>query len=236
MGYTTEFVGTFAFDRQPSKELRNYINMFSETRHVKRDVSKLKDLFPDWKDRCWRGQFGEEGEFFLQLDAEMYFYGTPKTDLKAYMENNGILDDNNPPAMQPGIWCQWFINANGELAWDGGEKFYNYVEWLEYLIRNFFEPEGLTLSGKCMYIGERGDDWGYICVDNNVVTKIPNDLQVDDTEDIISVRMPETVKEELDRVLGLQYGTTTESAIRRFLLWCIRKPEKFYAWYFNIDR
>lgn len=33
----------------------------------------------------------------------------------------------------PGIWCQWIINDDGCLCWNSGEKFYNYVEWLEYL-------------------------------------------------------------------------------------------------------
>ena len=23
----------------------------------------------------------------------------------------------------PGIWCQWIINSNGRLLWNGGEKF-----------------------------------------------------------------------------------------------------------------
>lgn len=36
----------------------------------------------------------------------------------------------------PGIWCQWIINSNGRLLWNGGEKFHHYIEWLQYLIDN----------------------------------------------------------------------------------------------------
>ncbi len=235
MGYTTEFIGKFVFDRQPSKELVEYINLFSKTRHVKRDTEKLKKLFPDWEERCWKGQLGEDGEFFLQRYDEMYDHKQPAHDTDAYLKRNGISDDNNPPASQPGLWCQWFINADGDLVWDGGEKFYDYVEWLEYLISNFFKPEGMVLSGKCMYIGERRDDWGYISVENNTVTRIPNDIQLEDQEDIISVRMPEVLKEELETVIGLQCGISIETAMRRYLMWCIREPEKFKAWYRHAD-
>ena len=33
MGYTTEFIGKFVFDKEPSTELMEYINCFSKTRH-----------------------------------------------------------------------------------------------------------------------------------------------------------------------------------------------------------
>jgi hypothetical protein len=73
----------------------------------------------------------------------------------------------------PGYWCQWIIgtdyNRNEALVWDENEKFYNYVEWLEYLIKNFFEPEGYILNGSVEYQGEESDDFGTIEVKDNVV-------------------------------------------------------------------
>lgn len=75
----------------------------------------------------------------------------------------------------PGYWCQWIIGKDydGEeaLIWDEGEKFYNYVEWLEYLIKNFFEPEGYVLNGEVEYQGEASDDFGTIEVKDNKVTQ-----------------------------------------------------------------
>lgn len=81
----------------------------------------------------------------------------------------------------PGFWCKWTIqpvaaDADGEpqygLAWDGGEKFYNYVEWLQYLIDNFFEPDGYYLSGSVNWQGEQKDDEGLITVVNGHEARI----------------------------------------------------------------
>jgi len=56
--------------------------------------------------------------------------------------------------------------------WDGGEKFYNYVEWLKYLINHFFEKWGVKLNGEVYWKGEDGEDMGKIVVkDNWVIVK-----------------------------------------------------------------
>ncbi len=231
MGYTTKFVGGFSFDKTPSKAVIDYINSFSLTRHVKRDTERIKDIFPDWKKRCWKGMLGEQAEYFLQKYDEMYDKHTPIYDVDSYLKRNGIEDDNNPPESQPSLWCQWIINNKNELVWNGAEKFYEYDNWLEYLIENFFQPEGLILSGRCMYIGERGDDWGYICIDNNKVMKIPSQIEVIDNKDVVTLRMPDVLKEELENVLRVYYGIDIESALKRFFNWCIEEPEQFKAWY-----
>ena len=72
----------------------------------------------------------------------------------------------------PSIWNNWEVVAKDSnhflfdeqhhLQWNGGEKFYNYVEWLKYLIDNYFEPWGITLSGMITYIGEDKSDYGVI--------------------------------------------------------------------------
>jgi hypothetical protein len=71
----------------------------------------------------------------------------------------------------PGIWCQWVSNDEGtELVWDGGEKFYEYVEWLEWLIDNYFESQSLVLNGTIRWQGEDISDVGRIDVKDNHVT------------------------------------------------------------------
>jgi hypothetical protein len=73
----------------------------------------------------------------------------------------------------PGGYCQWTIGEDGDtVEWDGGEKFYDYVEWMQYLIGKFFEPWGYTLNGEVMYSGESIDDNGTIRVVNNLVEVI----------------------------------------------------------------
>ena len=72
--------------------------------------------------------------------------------------------------MHPGLWCQWIINDNGELEWDGGEKFYEYEAWLVYLIDHFFKPLGYVLNGDITWQGDEHDDLGIIHVVDNKVS------------------------------------------------------------------
>lgn len=95
---------------------------------------------------------------------------------KLYTKINEFAEESHTPGNGiPGYWCQWVIGTdyNGEevLVWDQNEKFYNYVEWLEYLIKNFFEPEGYVLNGIVEYQGEDPEDFGEIVVKDNIITQ-----------------------------------------------------------------
>jgi hypothetical protein len=72
------------------------------------------------------------------------------------------------------LWCQWEVsnkasNKQQVLAWDGGEKFYNYTEWLKYLINHFFSKWGVMLNGSIEWEGEESSDKGIIVVEDNQV-------------------------------------------------------------------
>jgi len=55
-------------------------------------------------------------------------------------------DDNTRPDSYS-YYCQWVSNKEGtQLEWDGNEKFYGYVEWLNWLIDNFFKPKGIKIK------------------------------------------------------------------------------------------
>lgn len=95
------------------------------------------------------------------IDGEYYIHD----------ESNGVTNYNQEPATQPGLWCQWVINGN-KLEWDGGEKFYNYEEWLLYMIENFFAPSGYKLNGVIKWQGEESQDKGAIQVTDNVIHTI----------------------------------------------------------------
>lgn len=159
MGYSTDLYGSLKFNKPVTEELRNYINKFGGTRRMKRDVEKLKETFPDWKDLCFNGSLGPDGAYFIGGKG---FFGQDSDD--------SIIGYNYPPAGQPGLWCKWMINGD-ELEWDGNEKFYYYTEWLEYLISHFFGPLGYVLNGEIEWQGEDYDDFGTICVTDNQVTK-----------------------------------------------------------------
>ena len=101
------------------------------------------------------------------------------TDFEGYLETNRPLtiveketindfsDERHEGSKYPGIWCQWIIADDDKLEWDGGEKFYNYVEWLEYLIKNYFNVWDVKLNGTIKWQGESMDDRGKIIVENN---------------------------------------------------------------------
>ena len=56
------------------------------------------------------------------------------------------------------------------IAWDGGEKFYGYVEWIAYLIEHFLEPWGYKVNGTVEWDGEERGDIGRIRVEDNMVS------------------------------------------------------------------
>lgn len=168
MGYTTWFDGSLSFNKPVEDWLVDYINKFSATRRMKRDPEKIKELFPNWKELCFNGELGRDGAYFV-VD----------TGNCGQNHDDSIIDYNRPPVGQPELWCQWVIE-NGELMWDGGEKFYGYVEWLEYLIKHFFAPLGYLLNGDITWEGEDSEDLGTIHV-------VDNDVEVQYGEKIYSM-------------------------------------------------
>ena len=65
MGYTTDFSGSLSFNKPVASWLEEYINKFSETRRMKRDPEKIKELYPDWGELCFNGELGDEGQYFI---------------------------------------------------------------------------------------------------------------------------------------------------------------------------
>jgi hypothetical protein len=100
-------------------------------------------------------------------------------DLADYQKQDEAYDkyaDTHPDS-----YNQWEPSSDGlALGWNGAEKFYEYVEWLEWLIHNYFEPRGIILNGVLRYQGEEISDVGRIEVSNNSVKKVELD-----TEDIV---------------------------------------------------
>lgn len=103
--------------------------------------------------------FGVEGEFFVDGDGDF-----------GQGDGGHVLDHNEPPKTQPGLWCKWTPTDDGKgIEWDGREKFYHYVEWLQYIISNVLEPKGYKLTGTVEWQGEDNNDRGQIVVKNNKI-------------------------------------------------------------------
>lgn len=144
MGYTTDFDGSFTVTPTLTEDDRVFLEKFSRTRRMARNVGP---------------EYGVDGEFYV------FGKGWAGQD-----HDETIIDYNRPPRTQPGLWCQWVPTEDGnEIEWDGGEKFYDYVEWLEYLIEKILAPRGYTLNGTVFWQGEEDSDRGKIVVTNNVV-------------------------------------------------------------------
>lgn len=145
MGYTTEFSGHFLVDRPVDDDTLKLLTGLSSTRRMKRNVDSI---------------YGVEGEFFV---AGTGFGGQDR--------DSTIINYNQPPSTQPSLWCQWEINPldRQTISWDGGEKFYNYVEWIEYIIDRVLAPRGYLLSGSVTWQGEDHGDVGKISIKDNKV-------------------------------------------------------------------
>jgi hypothetical protein len=194
MGYTTDFEGHFTLDKPLTPEQAAYLHAFCETRRMIRDVAVLEKAAPvAFKGRRYPGSDAEplpEGATDRSLREAV---GLPLGPEGAYHIGSGysgqdhdasILDYNVPPKGQPGLWCQWVPTKDGKgIGWDGGEKFYNYIEWLVYLIEHFLQPWGYVLSGQVIWQGEDRSDVGKIKVVDNVVSSHEGRVVYSDEED-----------------------------------------------------
>lgn len=159
MGYTTTFRGQFDLDKPLTEAHAEYLNKFSETRRMKRAAEGAR-ILPDPVRLAVGLDVGPEGAYFVGGGGD---FGQDR--------DASILDYNNPPKDQPGLWCQWVPTADLRgLEWNQAEKFYDYTEWLQYLIDNFLKPWGYTVTGSVDWRGEDFDDCGTLTVADGVVT------------------------------------------------------------------
>jgi len=93
-------------------------------------------------------------------------------------------------AAYPGMFCQWILtNDLMGVKWDGEEKFYQWEEWLNWLVRNFFLPNAVNITGRVAFQGEDIEDAGYIEVlegNRVVVTRLP--VIADDRDELLEFR------------------------------------------------
>lgn len=152
MGYNTDFDGHFKVTPELKAHHHNYLTNFSLTRRMKRDAKKTELLSDNTRTNAGLPA-GEEGGYYV-----------------GGREAGDVVDHNHPPTGQPGLWCQWVPSEDGtRIEWDGNEKFYDYEEWLVYLIKHFLAPWGYKLNGTVKWEGEDSVDVGRIVVIDNEV-------------------------------------------------------------------
>lgn len=107
-------------------------------------------------------EFEGRFDFDKPMDAELVLF---------------MMDIDDQRGKLPGApdgYCQWVVTKDRlHIMWDGNEKFYDYVEWLQWLIDNKFKPAGLMLTGSVKYSGEEMEDCGTLSIVDGVVVKTP---------------------------------------------------------------
>lgn len=192
MGYTTNFNGSFSCTPTLQPEHKEYLRKFCETRRMKRNAS-LAGRLPDLIRKAAKLPIGPTGAYFVGAGG---FMGQDA--------DKSVLDFNECPDGQPGLWCKWTPNEDGTtIEWSGAEKFYDYVEWLQYIIDNFLKRWGYTLNGDVEWQGENTDDIGVIRVVNNVVQAVPGTLIEEMTEEIAALPTGEATDGFTDRDIDL---------------------------------
>lgn len=158
MGYHTDFEGHFTLDKRLAEKHARYLTKFAETRRMKRNASFL--LGGEDSVRTLVGlSIGVEGGYFV---GGCGFFGQDR--------DVSVVDYNTPPAGQPGLWCHWVPTTDRMgIKWDESEKFYEYKEWLQYIVQHFLKPWGYTCSGSVTWQGEDESDKGILVVTDNVV-------------------------------------------------------------------
>lgn len=143
----------------------------------KDEISFLKDLVESRRMHRLRGPL-------YVLGASDHFGNEDRSD---------VVDYNRPAVTQPGLWCQWEPSDDGYLIhWDGNEKFYYSVEWMQYIIENLLSEAGRdyveyhhsgdprldkftfnhVVNGEIHAQGEDEDDTWKLVVKDNIVTEV----------------------------------------------------------------
>jgi hypothetical protein len=107
--------------------------------------------------------------YTTKFDGWLRFNKTPSADaLEQWREAINTSTHDRRIKGMPSSYCQWefFKKATSEcfLKWDGEEKFYDYINWLDWLLKNIFLPNELSLSGTTLWQGEDVGDVGLITV------------------------------------------------------------------------
>ena len=161
MGYTTDFSGKFKITPKLSVEQVAYLKQFCNTRRMKRDA-EIAATLPDPIREAVGLPIGAEGEYFVGGG-----------DFMGQEHDASVVAYNTEPSSQASLWCQWEPSDDGKfLQWDGGEKFYSYVEWLTYIKDNFLTPWGCTISGDVKWRGEDPSDRGVIVATPSSITAL----------------------------------------------------------------
>ena len=87
--------------------------------------------------------------------------------LLEFNEDPDAINEGDHPTRS---YMQWVPSETlNAIVWDQNEKFYDYEEWLKWLL-NWLSVRGIEASGQLNWSGESSDDIGRITVLDSVMT------------------------------------------------------------------
>ena len=160
MGYNTDYKGEFYIYKTSTgrkaklpKKLGVLLVNLSRTRRMYRDVKKLAEFLKISIKEC-KEKFGNYGEFYFHNDNKMGQTHTPD-----------IIDFNNPPPTQPGLWCNFtYDSKKNAVVWNSSEKTYDGTQWIDYILR-ILHKNGYEMRGTMVWRGGELGPLGTINVD-----------------------------------------------------------------------
>jgi hypothetical protein len=172
MGYNTKFKGSLKLSKTLTKEQQKWFNDWTTIRKKHYDSNKLMEHYKGVG--SLDGDYGENGEFFGYIPNELRDGDNVwKSDYSQWVNGSSDLmfpiegKNNDSPSNQPSLWNNWMI-VGDELFYNDGDKFYGYIEWLEYIRTKILSKWGITFEDgyKIKWRGEDKGDRGSIVYEN----------------------------------------------------------------------
>lgn len=117
-----------------------------------------------------------------------------------------------------------YYEKNNTIGWDGMDKFYDYVPWLDRIISTYLAPNGCTLNGRIAWEGENVEfiDMGIIkVVENIIMVTEPIKSHWCDTKNKIICNTPKstfiTLTNEINYIKNMQTDTAKVMSIGQLI-------------------
>jgi len=92
---------------------------------------------------------------------------------KLFKQLEDLANDEHHGLNLPSKYCQWVPTDDGlGIKWDGNEKFYEYVEWLQWIIDNILKPAKYELTGRVEFQGDDVSDHGFLVLEDDQHVRI----------------------------------------------------------------
>jgi len=73
----------------------------------------------------------------------------------------------------PDSYLQWVPSEDLQaLVYDDNEKFYEYKDWLKWVLSHWIGRWGIVANGEILWSGEETDDNGILKVENNILVVV----------------------------------------------------------------